>query len=170
MIRKICFVLTILLAVSLSTEAQVKRKVIRLGEKAIAVKGTKFNEIEYNFSDSKSKFVAYHFRDKSSLVITEVSYEIENGKDEAVKIEVFTCPLFRIKKEAGYIIEMENEAVSGGKYWRLTLVSDGSGADNLYFQRQTITAETTETKSVNKVTVNIIDRSAAARFLKMFTR
>ena len=170
MLRRILFVLTILMAVSLTATAQAQRKTIRLGEKAVTVKGTKFNEIEYNFSDSKSKLLAYHFRDKSSLVITEISYEFENGKYQAVKIEVFTCPLGRIKKDAGYIIEMEHEAVSGGKYWRLTLVSDGSGADNLYFQKQTITAETTETKSDNNVTVNIIDRSVAARFLKQFTR
>lgn len=170
MLRRILFALTILMAVSFTATAQAQRKTIRLGEKSVTVKGTKFNEIEYNFSDSKSKLVAYHFRDKSSLVITEISYEFENGRYQAVKIEVFSCPLFRIKKDAGYVIEMEHEAVRGGKYWRLTLVSDGSGADNLFFQKQIITPETAETQAVNNLTINISNKIEADKWLKLFMK
>jgi hypothetical protein len=65
---------------------------------------------------------------------------------------------------------MEDEAVSGGKYWRLTLLANGSGADNLFFKKQTITSEYTATERVNNVTINILKKEEAEKWLKIFTK
>lgn len=170
MFRKISILFLIVFAGVLLANAQSKSTKIKLGKKTVIVKGAQFHQIEYNFSDSINKNFAYQFRHKKSLIISEISYEFENDKYQAVKIEIFTCPLDKIDKQNSYNIEMENEAVSGGKYWRLTLVSKGSGADNLFFQKQTITPETAETQAVNYVTINISSKIESEKWLKLFTK
>ena len=172
MSRKISILFLLIISIIVSTNGQSKTNPIKLGEKPVIVKGTQFNQIEYRFADSKNKYVAYQFTDKRKnvLIISEVRYEFENGKFSPTKIEIFTCPLDKISKQNSYNLEMKDDAVSGGKYWRLTLVSSGNGADNLYFQRQTITTETNENTAVNNATVNIINKTDAENWLKIFTK
>jgi hypothetical protein len=172
MSRKISILFLLIISIIVSTNGQSKSNIVKLGKQSVIVKGTQFNQIEYRFADSKNKYVAYQFTDKKKkvLIISEVSYESENGKFSPTKIEIFTCPLDKISKQNSYNLEMEDDAVSGGKYWRLTLVSSGNGADNLYFQRQTITTEAKENKAVNNVTVNIINKTEAEKRLKLFTK
>ena len=155
---------------TISIKAQVRK--IKFGNKSVIVKGKMFNEIEYNFSQSKNKYVAYYQIDKvkKALIITELSYEFENGKPNAVKVEIYTCPLAKINKKDSYNLEMDDEAVSGGKYWRLTLVTNGSGADNLFFEKRTTTAEDTATERVNNVTINVLKKAEAEKWLKIFTK
>lgn len=172
MLRKLIYLLFCLLFTAVLINAQTKNLPIKLGIKKVAVQGKVFNEIEYNFSGSKNKYVAYFQIDKvkKTLIITEISYEFENGKENAAKVEIYTCPLAKINKKESYNLEMEDEAVSGGKYWRLTLLTNGSGADNLFFQKQTITAEDTANERVNNVTINILKKSEAEKWLKIFTK
>jgi hypothetical protein len=172
MSRKISILFLLIISIIVSTNGQSKSNIVKLGKKSVIVKGTQFNQIDYRFADSKNKYVAYQFTDKKKkiLIISEVSYESENGKFSPTKIEIFTCPLDKISKQNSYNLEMEDDAVSGGKYWRLTLVSSGNGADNLYFQQQSITTEAKEYKAVNNVTVNIINKAEAEKRLKLFIK
>lgn len=160
--------MTILSAISIN--AQINK--IKFGNKSIIVKGKIFNEIKYSFSSSKNKYAAYFQIDKAkkALILTEISYEFENGKANAVKFEIYTCLLAKINKKDSYNLGMEDEAVSGGKYWRLTLLSKGQGIDNLHFQKQTITTEDTATQRVNNVTINILQKAEAEKWLKFFTK
>lgn len=171
MLRKIVYLSFCLLFTTILINAQTKRFSVKLGIKKVGIQGKVFNQIEYNFLSSKNKYVAYFQLDKAkkSLIVTEISYEFENGKANAVKVEIYTCPLAKINKKESYILEMEDEAVSGGKYWRLTLLTNGSGADNLFFKKQTITAEDTATERVNNVTINIVRKAEAEKWLKIFT-
>ena len=147
---------------------------IKLGEKVVTVKGSVFNETIYTTSTNQTKYVAYQFLDKTKrvLIITEIGYEFENGTYSAIILETYTCPLAKIDKQNSYNLEMEDEAVSGGKYWRLTLLSFGQGIDNLYFQKQTqsIYNNKIERKSVNNVTINILQQSSAEKWLRQFTK
>lgn len=176
MLKKIIVSLFCFLFFIISINAQSKSLInkIKLGEKIITVKGTIFNEIIYTTSTNQTKYVAYQFWDKvkKTLIISEIEYEIENGKFSPVTIETYICPLAKIDKQTSYNIEMEDKAVSGGKYWRLTLLSLGQGVDNLHFQSQnrSIFNHKLETKRVNNVTINILKKAEAEKWLKTFTR
>ena len=143
-----------------------------MGNEVLIAKGTAINTIEYNFASGKSKSVTYSFLDKAKeiLSITDVVYEFESGKPVASLIETYLCPLAKISKENSYLLEMNDDAVAGGKYWRLTLVASGTGADNLFFKKraQTINAKP-QIGTVNNVTINILDRAASAKLLKKLT-
>lgn len=171
MLKKIIYLSFCLLFATVLVNAQTKSPTFKLGIKKVKIQGKFFNEIEYNFTSSKNKYAAYYYIDKAkkSLIITEISYEFENGKANAVKVEIYTCSLTKINKKESYNIEMEDEAVSDGKYWRLTLITNGSGADNLFFKKQTITAEDTATERVNNVTINVLKKTEAEKWLKQFT-
>lgn len=172
MLKKFIYISFCLLFTTILINAQTKGFPIKLGIKKVAIQGKVFNEIEYNFSSSKNKYVAYFQLDKvkKALIITEISYEFENGKANAVRAEIYTCPLAKINKKDSYNLEMEDEAVSGGKYWRLTLITNGQGADNLFFKKQTITGEGAATERVNNVTINILQKPEAEKWLKTFTK
>ena len=176
MLKKLIISLFCLLVFIISSNAQSKSSInkIKLGEKIITVKGTIFNETIYTTSTNQTKYVAYQFLDKvkRTLTISEIGYEFENGKFSAVTIETYICPLAKIDKQNSYNLEMEDEAVSGGKYWRLTLLSLGQGIDNLHFQQQTQTIYNNkiEKKSVNNVTINILKKVEAEKWLVQFTK
>ena len=165
------FGLTLLLIFAVSLPAQTTR--VKIGGETVAVKGTVINTIEYNFQSGKARYVAYRYRDrvKKSLVISEVQYEFENGKPVARSVETYTCPLDKISKDKSNNLEMEDEAVADGRYWRLTLVADGTGADNLYFRKQSrVVNEKPKLSAVNFVTINVADRTAAEKLLVELTR
>lgn len=148
--------------------------VIKLAEKKITVKGSIFNEITYNFSPGKSKTVAYQYLDKvkNELVITEVDYDFENDEIRTSMIETYICPLDKINKQHSYVLEMEHDSVAGGKVFRLTLLSNGQGIDNLYFQRKTESNIDNESKStmVNNVTINFTKQNEAEIWLAKFLK
>lgn len=150
-----------------------KESKIKLGTKTYAVKGTVFNEITY-LPPEKSKDVFYRFSDSKSktLTISVVSSELENGKAAASSLETYICPFNKIDKEKSYILEMENEAISDEKVYRLTLISKGQGADNLYFQREFISIFTDEIQvsQVNNVTFFFKSKTEAENWLKTFTK
>lgn len=157
------------------TNKSTKKKtdlVIRLAEKNITVKGSIFNEITYNFSTGKSKTVAYQYLDKvkNELVITEVYYDFEDDEIKVSMIEIYICPLDNINKQNSYVLEMEHDSVAGGKVFRLTLLSNGQGIDNLYFRRKTESNIDNESKSmmVNNVTINFTKQSEAEMWLAKF--
>jgi hypothetical protein len=168
------FIITFLLAVLSVISSHAQTNKIKFGATSVIVKGKIFNEITYNFSSGKNKFVAYQFVDKvkKSLLISEVTYTFEGAKPIVSKIETYTCPLVKISQPNSYNLEMENDALPGLKYWRLTLVTDGTGADNLFFQKQTQLADGSkpETQSVNNVAINILNKISAAKWLKEFTK
>jgi hypothetical protein len=168
------FIIIFLLIFSAIISVNAQAKKIKLGAKSVVVKGKVFNEIIYSWNSGKSKSVAYQFvdRKKKALIISEVSYEFEGEKAIAAKVEIYTCPLAKINKQDSYNIEMEADSVPNNKYWRLTLITNGQGADNLFFQKQTIFGYDAkpETKAVNNVTINILDKSLADKWLKVFTR
>ncbi|MBX7055190.1 MAG: hypothetical protein K1X36_09560 [Pyrinomonadaceae bacterium] len=164
-------VLAAILMFALSLQAQTTR--VKLGTDVILVQGTVFNSIDYDLSTGKARYLAYRYMNKSkrSLIITEVRYEFERGRPVASSVETFTCPLDKISKDKSYNLEMEDEAVRGGRYWRLTLLAAGTGADNLFFKKQSLSAGDKPTSaSVGFVTINITDRAAAEKLLADFTR
>lgn len=165
------FGLTLLLMLAVSLLAQTTR--VKIGVETVAVKGTAINTIDYNFQSGKTRYVAYRYLDKvkKALVITEIQYEFEGVKPIARTVETYTCPLDKISKDKSYNLEMEDEAVADGRYWRLTLVADGTGADNLYFRKQSrVVNEKPKLSAVNFVTINVADRTAAEKLLVELTR
>ncbi len=168
---KYIFVLSLLFLSASSYHAQTTR--VRIGSETALVKGVVINTIEYNFQGGRARYVAYRYLDRSkkALIITEAQYEFEGGKPVAGSIETYTCPLDKISKDKSYNIEMEDNAVVGGRYWRLTLVADGTGADNLYFKKQSrVVNEKPKISAVNFVTINITDKTAAEKLLADLTR
>jgi hypothetical protein len=168
------FIIIFLLIFSAIISVNAQSRKIKIGEKSVVVKGKVFNEITYSWNSGKSKSVAYQFvdRKKKALIISEVSYEFEGEKAIPAKVEIYICPLAKINKQDSYNIEMEADSVPNSKYWRLTLITNGQGADNLFFQKQTIFGYDAkpETKAVNNVTINILDKSLADKWLKVFTK
>jgi hypothetical protein len=168
------FIIIFLLIFSAIISVNAQSKKIKLGAKSVIVKGKVFNEITYNWNSGKTKSVAYQYVDKTkkALIISEINYEFEGEKAIPAKVEIYTCPLAKINKQNSYNIEMEADSVSNGKYWRLTLITNGQGADNLFFQKQTIFGYDAkpETKAVNNVTINTLDKSLADKWLKEFTK
>lgn len=165
--------MTILTAFSINAQRKTVQPVkVELGNKLVAIKGKIFNEIIYNFTSNQTKYVAYQYFDKlkKALIITEVTYETDNNKTIATNIEIYNCPLSRIDKQNSYNLKMEDEILAGGKYWRLTLISKGQGADNLYFQKQTITENSAKTIAVNNLTINLIDKIKADKWLAEFIK
>lgn len=163
--------LAAILMFSLSFQAQTTR--VKLGGDVVLVKGTVINSIDHDFSSGKARYVAYRYLDrlKKSLVITEVRYEFEGGRPVASSVETYTCPLDKISKEKSYNIEMEDEAVKGGRYWRLTLLAAGTGVDVLYFKKHSRSVgDKPTTASVGFVTINVTDRAAAEKLLADLTR
>ena len=176
MSKKIGILLFCLLfaATSLNAQTKPKERSIKLGERLVTVKGSIFNEVLYKTWTNPTKYTAYQFLDnlRKVWIITEVEFEINGEKSTAKTIKNYICPLAKIDKQNSYNLEMRNEDIPGGKYFRLTLLSLGSGADNLYFQEQTRSTanEKPEVKAVNNVTINIINKSAAENWLKVFTK
>nr|HQU86327.1 hypothetical protein [Pyrinomonadaceae bacterium] len=156
-----------------SVSSKPKETKIKLGTKNYAVKGSIFNEIKY-LPPEKSKDVFYQFSDpkNKTLTISTVGYAIENNKVSASTFETIICPFDKIDKEKSYILEMENEAITNEKVYRMTLISKGQGADNLYFQRQFISIFTDEIQIVlvNNVTVFFKSKAEAEKWLKTFTK
>jgi len=146
---------------------------IKIGAKSYAVKGSIFNEIVY-LQPEKSKDVFYQFADakNKTLKIFIVSSEVENGKTNTLSLETYICPFDKIDKENSYILEMENEAITDQKVYRLTLISKGQGADNLYFQRQSVSIFNDEIQvhQVNNVIVFFKSKAEAEKLLKIFTK
>lgn len=146
---------------------------IKIGAKSYAVKGSVFNEISY-LPPEISKDVFYQFSDKKNktLTISVVSSEVENGKTKTLSLETYICPFDKIDKEKSYILEMDNEAITDKKVYRLTLISKGQGADNLYFQRQTMSIFSNEIQviQVNNVTIFFKTKAEAEKWLKIFAK
>jgi len=149
-----------------------KETKINFGAKRYSVKGFIFNEIIY-LPPEKSKDVFYQFADAKSktLTISVVSSEFENGKTNTLSLENYICPFDKIDKEKSYILEMENEAITDKKVYRLTLISKGQGADNLYFQKQfmSIFTDGIQNIQVNNVTIFFKTKAEAEKWLKLFT-
>lgn len=150
-----------------------KNTKIKIGAKSVSVKGSIFNEIVYLPPD-KSKDVFYQFADSKSktLKISVVSSEFEDGKVHVISLESYICPLDKIEREKSYVLEMENEAISARKVYRLSLISKGQGADNLYFQRQftSIFADEIQLRQVNNVTIFFKTKIEAEKWLKIFAK
>jgi len=179
MTRKLVLMLLMVTVTAVMVQAQSKKAEsvrIKLGNKTVLVKGKKFNEISYKFGSTETKSVAYYFVDakRKALVISEVEFEMDKGKGTAVKVEIYTCPLNRInrtdKEYGSYNIEMTDEAAGEGRYWRLTLVSLGQGADNLYFTKERVNEDVSEISKVNNVTINVANKQMADRWLREFTK
>lgn len=167
------FFIFLLVAAPAVAQRKAKPSGVKIGEKTIAVRGTQFNQIDYAGETSKDRYASFYIFDaaKKSLVVTTVSWTFDDGKYVPSKVETITCPLADIDKENSYNIEMTDEAVAGGKYYRLTLVARGPGADILKFTSvaNSVYADAPETKKVGFVTVNIISKTDADRWLKTFT-
>jgi len=146
---------------------------IKIGAKTYAVKGTIFNEIVY-LPPEKSKVIFYRFSDlkNKTLTISVVSSEVENGKTNTVSLETYSCPFDKIDKENSYVLEMENESITDQKVYRLTLISKGQGADNLYFQRQSVSifSDEIQVRQVNNITIFFKSKAEAENWLKTFTK
>lgn len=175
MFRKILISLLCLLLSIISINAQTKKSVkkLKFGTKSYAVKGSVFNELSY-LPPEKSKDVFYQFADAKTktLAISVVSSEVENRKTNFLSLETYICPFDKIDKQNSYILEMENEAITDQKVYRLTLLSKGQGADNLYFQRQFVSVFSDEfqLKQVNNVTIFFKSKTDAEKWLKTFTK
>lgn len=175
MLKKIFISICCLFFSIISINAQTKslNNKIKLGTKSYSLKGSVFNEIVY-LPPEKSKDVFYHFWDKKNktLTIAIVGYELENGKSNVSTLETFVCPFNKIDKDKSYILEMENEAITDQKVYRLTLISKGQGADNLYFQRRSASIFTDEIQiiQVNNVSIFFKSKAEAEKWLKNFTK
>ncbi len=160
--------------VSKPIAATVSTTNITIGDRAIAVKGTVFNSIAYNFSSGKSKLDYFYFIDKKlkKLEITEVEYEYEGDVSIAKVITINKCPFAKINKKESYNIDMDDAAVENKKYTRLTLLSTGQSMDNSFFEQVKVTRYDTEIekKLVNNATVNVVEKTNAEKWLKEFTK
>jgi hypothetical protein len=152
----------------------VHEQIILIGGKPVTVKGLSFN-VYNRLSDEKTISYQYHdyyYRDpvKKTIVITEVFYELQNNLPETKSIETYTIPVNKLNKKDSYILEMIDPYFEGGKYFRISLLNDGTNQN--YFKESVLrTGETEpEVKMVSFVTIPFKNKETAEKYLKEFTK
>jgi hypothetical protein len=152
----------------------VHEQTILIGGKPVTVKGLSFN-VYNRLSDEQTISYQYHdyyYRDpvKKTIVITEVFYELQNTLPETKSIETYTIPVNKLNKKDSYILEMIDPYFEGGKYFRISLLNDGTNQN--YFKESVFrTGETEpEVNMVSFVTISLKNKETAEKYLKEFTK